>query len=349
MATNPIPIRNLFLLLCYAWGRLEEGDIIAVAAEDCDQTSQLLARILIHSVRRLIKEGLDRSYVSHTDDMRILRGRMLVGETIKRQLLLSGRLRATYDELSEDNLLNRIIKATLLRLSHVAELAPKTQSDLLHLAQRLRDISPVRLTPSVFRQVQIHRHNGFYGLVIDVCELVYFSTFVSEEDGEIHFRDFVRDENRMWQVFQDFIRNFYRLHYPECNVRAEQIVWDLESDAPTSPRFLPKMMTDIVIRDPGRVIVIDTKFYQEALTKSFGAEMARSAHLYQLFAYLRNLQPTVETDIKLGGVLLYPTVKYELNEHYRVQQCSMWLATVDLSKDWKAIEHRLHQILQQVA
>lgn len=344
-----IPIRNIYQLLCYAWSRLDEGEIVSLAADDSNNTCQLLARILIIGVQRILKEGLDRSYFPLNEDSRVLRGRLEFSETLKRQLLPTARAHMQFDELSENNTLNQIIKSTLLRLAQLDELSHAMQGDLLHLARRFSNVSPIHLSPAIFHQVQIHRHNAFYGLVIDVCELVYFSTFVNEEEGPHQFRDFVRDENRMWQVFQDFITNFYRIHYPMSRVRSEQVLWDIDSDSPDKAELLPRMITDIVIRETGRVIVIDTKYYKEALSKHRGNEAARSAHLYQLFSYLGNIESKLPHATALGGVLLYPTVEYEVHKRYRVKGHSLMLATVNLSQQWSDIEKRLHLIYQQAA
>ena len=153
----------------------------------------------------------------------------------------------------------------------------------------------------------------------------------------------------MWQVFQDFIANFYRIHYPLAQVRSEQVYWDIDHDSPDKADLLPRMQTDIVIREPGRVVVIDAKSYKEALSKHRGGETARSAHLYQIFSYPKNIQPTLPLTTALGGVLIYPTVTYELNKRYRIQGQSLMVATVDLGQPWDVIEKRLHAVYEHAA
>jgi 5-methylcytosine-specific restriction enzyme subunit McrC len=41
-----IPVRNLYYLLCYAWDRLEEGDVVAAEQEGATELVDLFARVL---------------------------------------------------------------------------------------------------------------------------------------------------------------------------------------------------------------------------------------------------------------------------------------------------------------
>ena len=43
---------------------------------------------------------------------------------------------------------------------------------------------------------------------MNVCHLIFQSTFPSEEKGKYKFSDFTKDEKKMNQLFEAFIRNF---------------------------------------------------------------------------------------------------------------------------------------------
>ena len=57
---------------------------------------------------------------------------------------------------------------------------------------------------------------------------------------------------------------------------------------------IPVMDADIILESPERRIILDTKFYRDALTRGRGpgAGKLHSNNLYQLLAYLRNRQAT---------------------------------------------------------
>ena len=58
-----VPIENIYYLFCYAWERFSEGRSIAVGKTESPQIWDLFASILTNGVTRLLRRGLDRSYV----------------------------------------------------------------------------------------------------------------------------------------------------------------------------------------------------------------------------------------------------------------------------------------------
>ena len=57
---EPIPIRNIYYLLCYAWNRLDEGAIVDVSGVDTTELADLFATVLIGGVHHLTRRGLDQ-------------------------------------------------------------------------------------------------------------------------------------------------------------------------------------------------------------------------------------------------------------------------------------------------
>lgn len=73
------------------------------------------------------------------------------------------------------------------------------------------------------------------------------------------------------------------------------------------------MQTDISLESENRKIIIDTKYYHEALNEYYEKEKIRSINMYQIFAYLKNLESTKEINRYCEGILLYPTVTKDLD------------------------------------
>ncbi|MBN2439660.1 MAG: hypothetical protein JXL20_13790 [Deltaproteobacteria bacterium] len=57
--SGKIPIQNIYYLLCYAWNRLEERDIVDVTGIDSTNLADLFAKVLIGGVGHLFKRGFD--------------------------------------------------------------------------------------------------------------------------------------------------------------------------------------------------------------------------------------------------------------------------------------------------
>ncbi len=50
------------------------------------------------------------------------------------------------------------------------------------------------------------------------------------------------------------------------------------------------MQSDVMLSDETQTFIIDAKFYGSILQERYGTLSARSAHLYQLLAYVNNQQ-----------------------------------------------------------
>ena len=111
-----IPVANVYYLLCYAWNKLEESETIRVQPTKSTKLVDLFARVLIGGVEHLLKKDIDRGYVVHREESRVLRGKLNLQTTLKRSLLRRGQVYCEYDDLSFDVLHNQIVKATLSRL-----------------------------------------------------------------------------------------------------------------------------------------------------------------------------------------------------------------------------------------
>ena len=81
--------------------------------------------------------------------------------------------------------------------------------------------------------MQLHSNNRYYKFLLHVCELVHRSWLVDEATGSYRFRDFLRDEQLMARVFEDFVFHFYRIERPEFTVRKEMIAW--QAPVPATP------------------------------------------------------------------------------------------------------------------
>jgi 5-methylcytosine-specific restriction enzyme subunit McrC len=343
--TPRIPIQNIYYLLIYGWDRLAEGELVDVSGIDSTELVDLYAAVLLNGIRHLLRRGLDQAYLPVEAEIAGIRGRVQIAATARRMLAQHGRAYCEYDELSVDTLPNRILRATLRRLIMARSLDKGLRDQLRELDRSLGGITPIHLERSAFRTVQLHSNNGFYRFLLSLCELILDSSISTEEHGSFKFKDFVRDPSRMAQLFERFAFNFYRRECLDADVKRERIYWAAGSADDPDLTLLPTMQTDISLRRPGRTLVIDAKYYQETLQRHFGSETVHSANLYQMFSYLKNLEPRGGQDAEAEGMLLYPVVERRLRLSYEIAGHKVRICTVDLAQDWKAIRRDLLELV----
>ena len=344
-----IPVRNIYYLLCYAWDHVGEGETVDVGSEQFGGLVDLFAKVLNEGVARLISRGLDRDYLTVHEDIRGLKGKLDLATTVKRNLLLNGKAHCAFDELSYDVPQNRILKATLRRLTLVAALDPAERRRTERLYRKLDAVSDVRLTTSLFRTVQIHRNNRFYSFLLHLCRIIHENLLVNEEDGTAQFRDFREDEHQMGLVFQQFVKTFWERE-TDYGVSAPKIDWFGAEASETDLRHLPGMQTDIVLRSQERTIIVDTKFYRKPLDTRFGGRRARSGHLYQIVAYVTNWAAAASADEpEPEGWLLYAAVDGDFDYRFELMGRRIRVCSIDLGKGWREIEGDLKGLVHPSA
>lgn len=334
-----IPIQNIYYLLCYAWDKLTERDIVNVESLDSTTLAELFARVLINGTNHLLKRGFDRGYVPQHEWTGRLRGRICFQEAIRRNATLTGRLPCDFDELSYNVLHNQILKATMRQLIRTGRLATECSEGLAQLCRLFSDIQDIELTNRVFGQVQLYRNNQFYDFLLKVCELIYRNLLVTEISGTSKFMDFVRDKQQMAILFENFVRNFYRVH-TDYVVKREDIYWHWIAADEVAAGLLPKMQTDISLTSAARKVIIDCKFTPEATQHHYEAEKLRATHLFQIYAYLNNLREGKLTDT-CEAMLLYPTVDSPLAASYTDKGRKISIRTINLDQPWQSIHQDL--------
>lgn len=337
-----IPIQNIYYLLCYSWNKLEEKDIVDVKGIESTELYDLFAKVLISGVSRLIKMGFDRGYIEYDEIISGIKGKPDFGVSLKRNLLKKARIQCVYDELNHNILHNQILKSTIQLLIQYRGLDKDLGNELFNISRWFSDIDDIQLNRACFRKVQIHRNNNFYDFLLKICELIHENSLPSEEKGRSKFRDFIRDEKQMSYIFENFVRNFYKIEQNIYKVQREDIPWDATTD---KPEILPKMQTDISIDNKEKKFIIDTKYYTEALVEYYDKKKIRSANIYQIHAYLKNIEKKGGVNINCAGILLYPTVTTILEEKATISGHDIYFKTIDLNQPWQNIHRDLLKII----
>lgn len=334
-----IPVENIYYLLAYAWDRLDEADPTSVSELAAHSLVQLFARVLRSGVSHLLLRGLDRTYVSETAELAGVRGRIEMAASTQRLSFPQARAVCTFDELSIDTPANRVIKTTLSNLAAESTLGEEDSEALRELYRRMPGVATVPLRDSSFRRVTVSINRSQYGFLLDVCELVHRNLLMDERSGDFVFRDFTRDDKQMAQLFERFLLRFYGREQRSFRVSAPTMTWDA-TGSEVSLRYLPQMRTDLVLNSPERVIVIDAKYYAEALSQRFDKETIRSGHLYQMAAYLRHVAPGYRPE-DIGGMLLYPRTTDFSPIDFSLHGHPFKVATVNLAQNWSALHDEL--------
>lgn len=122
------------------------------------------------------------------------------------------------------------------------------------------------------------------------------------------------------------------------HVSRPHIQWHDKQGSEFDLTWLPKMRTDLVLESSQRRIIIDTKYYAKAFQHSFRKKKVRSAHLYQMFAYVENRDASEPHGAPHEGMLLYPAVEASFVFDYRLNGHRIQVRSIDLAQSWPQIK-----------
>ena len=339
MNDRKIPISNIYYLLCYAWGHFDERDVVRLDELDgLESVQDLLGKVLAEGTYRLIRRGIDRGYRDVREDLSGIRGKIAVGETVKRALRARGQVTCDYEELSHDVLHNRILRSTLRSLIRLPDLHSDVHTEVRNAYTKLDGVTLVPLSRRLFEQVQLDRNRRYYRFLMSVCRLIHEQLLVDERIGEATFTSV--SEERMERLYEAFIVEFYRCEQNRyrVNPRGRTISWADEGTADHQRSKLPRMEADAILEAPDRRIIMDAKYYREALGGRYGGKL-HSDNLYQLLAYLRSREATEAPGTRHEGILLYPTVDAPVAVDVHLEGFRIQARSINLAQDWR----RIHQ------
>jgi len=348
--TSMIPLGTLYYFLCYAWNRLPEPAVLqASEATPFHRPLGLLAQVLLHATRRLLRAGLPRTFTAQTAELASLRGRVELAPSLGRGLLAQGRAVCSFDELSTDSPLHSLLAQTLAVLARATDLPLALRRELGHVGRRLPaavgDAPLAPPTAATFRELRRQRPGSQAAFLLHVCELVWLTALPEPAaNGRRRFADFRRDEGLMARLFEQFTRNFFRREQRRYRVYAETIAWQAEAPQPDDLALLPTMLTDTTLDAPDRKIILDTKYYAAALRPRYDRQRLISPHLYQLYAYLQNQRPAPGQ--ALEGILLYPAATQAVDVRYTLGGHPVRVVTLNLHQPWAGIAADLLALVQ---
>ena len=347
MATE-IPIANLYYLLCYAWKHADERDLVSLAdAGQLERVQDLLGTVLARGTARLLKRGIDRDYREVRKDLRGIRGKLDPSEMAKRALRSRGLAACEYEKLSIDVLHNRILRSTLDRLRRLHNLDKKVCGEVRSACAKLAPVRLLRLNRGLFSQVQLHRNQRMYRFLLSVCRLVHQQLVVDEQTGVHRFVKL--DAKTMYKLFEHFVIAFFSREQTEfrVNPRGRGISFVDNGTREDQRTWIPRMEADAILESNERRIILDTKYYPNALSTRYGSSgKLRSGHLYQLLAYLRNREATRPGGSRHEGMLVYPRTEGNLCIDVRLEGFDIRARTIDLSQDWRGIHKDMLALLR---
>lgn len=330
-------------MLSYAFTTLNQSNYEDVAKEEFENVHNLFAAILAKGIGQQLKHGLYREYLNRKEDMSVMRGKIGMPGTIKNKLARKQMLTCEYDELSENNLLNQILKTTVMLLIRHAKVDAVRKGDLKKEMLFFSNVDTIETHSIKWSSIRFQRNNRTYRMLISLCQMILEGMLLTTEQGEYKMASFV-DEQRMCRLYEKFILEYYNKEFPVLTVKASHIPWALDDGIRT---MLPVMQSDITLSLHNKILIIDAKYYTHTTQTQYDKHTLHSNNLYQIFTYVKNKDSEfVETPHEVSGMLLYAKTDEEIQPDnvYQMSGNKISVKTLDLNHEFKEISAQLNAI-----
>lgn len=339
-------IKNIYYMLSYAFTTLNQGGYENVATEEFDNLHNLFAAILAKGIGRQLKQGLYREYLNRKEDVAVVHGKIDMPGTMQNCFARKRVLTCEYDELSENNLLNQILKTTVMLLLRHARVDTEYKVDLKKEMLFFSNVDTIDPTSIYWSSIRFQRNNNAYRMLISLCQLVLEGMLLTTDDGEYRLATFI-DEQRMNRLYEKFILEYYAKECPQVKATASQIPWVLDDGIGT---MLPVMQSDIMLSRGSRVLIIDAKYYTHTTQTQYNVHTLHSNNLYQIFTYVKNKD--AEFDEKphtVSGMLLYARTDEDIQPDnvYQMSGNKISVRTLNLNQDFSGIAAQLNAIVAE--
>lgn len=295
-----ISTKNFLFLLTYAL-ELEDRTYLAESVNNKDMDDfdfyELLSFTLIKLIRKLIKKGIYKSFQTTSGKIKRVRGKILFDSIIKKGGIRSSEVECEYDELTFNNLENRIILTTLRNIKlKLRKEEPSFSSARIDERRKITteaskiykllssEVSYTTLSPEVFKKVNYNKANKSYRPIINICKWLYEvkGWQVGNEEKGLSWNE---QEN---VIFERFLRNYLKENLKNYKVKASRANNWLDIVEGRGIYF-QSINPDIVIYKQNEpVFVLDAKFYGKGAVRKgrFNNQITDSHNLYQLISYL---------------------------------------------------------------
>ena len=328
-------------MLTYAFKVLNQRNYEEVETETFDNVYNLFAEILIKGVQKQVKQGLYKKYVDKQENLPTIRGRINIRESMKNKIQKRQLLMCEYDELTEDNIYNQIIKSTMLVLMRESSVAEERKIKLKQLLLHFSKVQAVDLQSIEWRYLKIQRNNQTYQLLLNICYFVIDGLLLTTEKGT--FKSPMFSDENINLLFERFVFNYYKEELQGIKVHAPHIDWHLSEEFfNEDSSFLPQMQTDIVLSRDEQKLIIDTKFYSYPLSEH---DKLSSGNLYQIFSYVKN--EDVNHTGEVSGLLLYAQTEADIHPDFNFEMSGNQISvkTLNLNQNFEGIKAELNQIV----
>jgi 5-methylcytosine-specific restriction enzyme subunit McrC len=282
-------------------------------------------------LRHELNRGVYHTYVHREENIQCIKGKLLISEHIKRNIVRRDRVYVGFDEFDCDSLLNRILKAgCLVMLGMVRDI--RTQKNLREALLYFDDVSHEAIGAHDFDVLHLDRQSERFAPLIEFCRIVLTQRSPAPQTGKSDTFSLLFP---MEQLFEQFIGYFIQRHASAFGLTRDQVRLQargrIQHLLRRENRPIIRMKPDIHIGDSKTpaLRIVDTKWKRLKSDAEDRRNGVAQADLYQLYAYATRYKCP-------RSVLLYPKISGATGGTFTLEEdeaTEISVAQIDLNRD----------------
>lgn len=287
----------------------------------------------INEIKKIIRVGVKSQYVENQENLNFLKGKTLSSLNIKHNHSNKARFYCEFDEFSQNNVYNQLVKSTLLKLNRVSK-SHFNRTNIFQLLHHFDSIDESKDFIADLRKVNIsNRLFTHYQNAISLSEV-----FLANKS----FTNFSGDSKNMAilfpmeRIFEDYIGYLMKTYADGYEIKTQNKSYHLVSDHKNKEKF--GLKPDIVATNTSNHnrIIFDAKWKVLDESKESSNYGISQSDMYQLYAYGKKYAldaSSIKKEPEL--VLLYPSnpnFKNSLEKFIYEEELTLNVIPFDLNK-----------------
>ena len=262
----------------------------------------IFAKIFSSALLRELSKGIYRSYVSYEEALTMIRGKISITKSVKENTIIKNKMYCEYDEFTEDNLLNCILKKAInIILFSVKNNNIKKELNIVN--NILNEVSDIYIDSNIISNYKLNRMNSRFLKCFTLAKFILLSSSFDKSLGKEDGFSILFEMN---YLYEEYIGVLLKEIYNNEDVsvitqeKNKYLLWNLKSE-----RNEIALKPDIVVYKNDKVdTIIDTKWKSASVSNK---EVYSQGDIYQMYAYITSYLECQKC------ILLYPRNSNDIN------------------------------------
>ena len=272
----------------------------------------ILAKVFSKKLLNELQKGLYREYVSKEEALSTIKGKTLISKSIKENTINKNKMNCKYDEFTEDNLFNAILKRAInVILFSIKNDDVKKELNIINNV--LNYISDIYIPNNIILNYKLNRMNNRFLECFTLAKLILLNSSMDKSLGKENGFSILFEMN---YLYEEYIAVLLKEAFNDTNIsintqeKSRYLLWNTLKE-----RNEIALKPDIVIyKDNKPKIIIDTKWKSATID---GKEVYTQGDIYQMYAYITTYEECQQC------ILLYP----KINENIKHSE---WILNDDI-------------------